>query len=39
MPLTGPAAAYGVVGRGAARVLQYVNDHGGVNGRKIDYKY
>ena len=39
VPLTGPAAAFGVVGPGAAAYFAYVNDHGGVNGRKIIYKY
>jgi branched-chain amino acid transport system substrate-binding protein len=39
VPLTGPAAAFGVVGPGAAAYFAYVNDHGGVNGRTITYKY
>ncbi|MDX6542933.1 MAG: branched-chain amino acid transport system substrate-binding protein, partial [Gaiellaceae bacterium] len=39
VPLTGPAAAFGSVGRGADAYFRYVNAHGGVNGRKIDYKY
>ena len=39
VPLTGPAAAFGVVGPGAAAYFAYVNDHGGVNGRKIVYKF
>jgi ABC-type branched-subunit amino acid transport system substrate-binding protein len=39
VPLSGPAAAFGVVGPGAAAYFAYVNDHGGVNGRKIDYEY
>ena len=39
VPLTGPAAAFGVVGPGAAAYFAYVNAHGGVNGRTITYKY
>lgn len=38
-PFSGPASAYGAVGKGAAAYFQYVNDHGGVNGRKITFKY
>jgi branched-chain amino acid transport system substrate-binding protein len=39
VPLTGPAAAYGSVGRGADAYFKYVNSKGGVFGRKIIYKY
>ena len=39
IPITGPAAAYGSVGRGADAYFKYVNAKGGVFGRKIDYKY
>ena len=39
IPITGPAAAYGSVGRGADAYFNYVNSKGGVFGRKIDYKY
>ena len=39
IPITGPAAAYGSVGRGADAYFKYVNSKGGVFGRKIDYKY
>jgi branched-chain amino acid transport system substrate-binding protein len=39
VPLSGPAAAFGVVGPGAAAYFAYVNDHGGVNGRTIQYEY
>jgi branched-chain amino acid transport system substrate-binding protein len=38
-PLTGPAAAYASVARGANAYFQYVNTHGGVLGRKITYTY
>jgi branched-chain amino acid transport system substrate-binding protein len=39
VPISGPAAAYGSVGRGADAYFKYVNSKGGVFGRKIDYKY
>ena len=39
VPITGPAALFGSVGRGADAYFEYVNAHGGVNGRKIKYLY
>jgi branched-chain amino acid transport system substrate-binding protein len=39
VPITGPAALFGSVGRGADAYFKYVNAHGGVNGRKIKYVY
>jgi branched-chain amino acid transport system substrate-binding protein len=39
VPITGPAALFGSVGRGADAYFKYVNAHGGVNGRKIRYLY
>jgi branched-chain amino acid transport system substrate-binding protein len=39
VPLTGPAAAYASVGKGADAYFQYVNSKGGIFGRKIVYKY
>jgi branched-chain amino acid transport system substrate-binding protein len=39
VPLTGEAAAFGTVGPGAKAYFDYVNARGGVNGRKIDYRY
>jgi branched-chain amino acid transport system substrate-binding protein len=39
VPLNGPAAAYGSVGRGADAYFKYVNSKGGVFGRKIVFKY
>ena len=39
VPLSGQASAFGVVGPSAAAYFAYVNDHGGVNGRKIKYVY
>jgi branched-chain amino acid transport system substrate-binding protein len=38
-PLTGEAAAAAGVLRGAEAYFKYVNGRGGVNGRKIDFKY
>ena len=37
-PFSGPASAYGAYGKGVEAYFAYVNDHGGVNGRKITYK-
>jgi branched-chain amino acid transport system substrate-binding protein len=37
-PLTGPAALYGVIPKAENAYFQYVNAHGGVNGRKIQFK-
>ncbi len=39
VPLTGEAAAFGSVGPGAKAYFDYVNAKGGVNGRKILYRY
>jgi branched-chain amino acid transport system substrate-binding protein len=39
IPISGPAAAYGSVGRGADAYFRYVNTRGGVFGRRIVYKY
>jgi branched-chain amino acid transport system substrate-binding protein len=39
VPITGPAALFGSVGRGADAYFKYMNAHGGVNGRKIKYVY
>ena len=39
VPISGPAAAFGSVGRGADAYFRYVNARGGVHGRKIVYKY
>jgi branched-chain amino acid transport system substrate-binding protein len=38
-PLTGPAQLYGVIPKAENAYFQYVNDHGGVNGRKIKFVY
>ncbi len=37
MPYSGPASAYGVVGKAEAAYFKKVNDEGGVNGRKINF--
>jgi len=36
-PLSGAASAYAAVGKGMAAYFKYVNDNGGVNGRKINF--
>jgi len=38
-PLTGPAALYGAIPKAEAAYFDYVNAHGGVNGRKIKFIY
>lgn len=38
-PLSGPAAAYGTIPKAADAYFHYVNDNGGINGRKINFKY
>jgi ABC-type branched-subunit amino acid transport system substrate-binding protein len=37
MPYSGPASAYGVIGKTEAAYFKMVNDAGGINGRKIDF--
>src|SRR3954464_14621656 len=36
MPYSGPASAYGTIGKAEAAFFQMINDQGGVNGRKIN---
>jgi branched-chain amino acid transport system substrate-binding protein len=36
MPYSGPASAYGVIGRTEAAYFKMINDMGGINGRKIN---
>jgi branched-chain amino acid transport system substrate-binding protein len=36
MPYSGPASAYGTIGKAEAAYFAMINDHGGVNGRKIN---
>ena len=36
MPYSGPASAYGVIGRTEAAYFKMINDEGGINGRKIN---
>src|SRR5579884_3586482 len=36
MPYSGPASAYGTIGRSEAAYFKMINDKGGVNGRKIN---
>jgi branched-chain amino acid transport system substrate-binding protein len=37
-PQTGPAAPWGAVARGTGVYFQMINDEGGINGRKIEYR-
>src|SRR4051812_10801246 len=37
MPYSGPASAYGVIGKTQAAYFRKINDEGGVNGRKINF--
>ena len=37
-PLSGAASAYATISRGSTAYFDYLNAHGGVNGRKITYK-
>jgi ABC-type branched-subunit amino acid transport system substrate-binding protein len=37
MPYSGPASAYGIVGRTEAAYFKKINDAGGINGRKINF--
>ena len=36
-PYSGPASAYGTIGKAAGAYFKMINDQGGVNGRMIDY--
>ena len=36
MPYSGPASAYGTIGKAEQAYFKMINDNGGVNGRKID---
>jgi branched-chain amino acid transport system substrate-binding protein len=38
-PLSGPASAFASVARGAEAYFKYANAKGGVNGRKVEYRY
>src|SRR5262245_57648413 len=37
MPYSGPASAYGVIGKTEEAYFKMINDQGGINGRKINY--
>src|ERR1700724_3324943 len=36
-PFSGPASSIGLVGKGVLAYVQFINDRGGINGRKINY--
>ena len=37
MPYSGPASAYGIIGKTMSAFFRMINDTGGVNGRKINF--
>jgi branched-chain amino acid transport system substrate-binding protein len=37
MPYSGPASAYGTIGKAEAGYFKKINDEGGINGRKINF--
>src|SRR3982075_3967391 len=37
MPYSGPASAYGVIGKTEAAYFKMINDAGGIHGRKINF--
>ncbi len=37
MPYSGPASAYGTIGKAEAAYFKMINDKGGINGRKINF--
>ncbi len=37
MPYSGPASAYGTIGKASAAYFKMINDQGGINGRKITF--
>jgi branched-chain amino acid transport system substrate-binding protein len=37
MPYSGPASAYSVIGQFEAAYFKYINEHGGINGRKVNF--
>ena len=37
MPYSGPASAYGMIGKTESAFFQMINDQGGINGRRIDF--
>src|SRR3984957_884573 len=39
MPYSGPASAYGIIGKTEAAYFKKINDEGGINGRKINFLF
>jgi branched-chain amino acid transport system substrate-binding protein len=37
MPYSGPASAYGIIGKTEAAYFRKVNEEGGINGRKVNF--
>src|SRR5690242_17906585 len=36
-PYSGPASSYGTIGKSVAAYFAMINEHGGINGRKINF--
>jgi ABC-type branched-subunit amino acid transport system substrate-binding protein len=37
MPYSGPASAYGIIGKTMSAFFRMINDNGGINGRKVNF--
>jgi len=37
MPYSGPASAYGIIGKTMSAYFKMINDTGGINGRKVNF--
>ena len=37
MPYSGPASAYGIIGKTMSAYFRMINDNGGINGRKVNF--
>jgi branched-chain amino acid transport system substrate-binding protein len=37
MPYSGPASAYGIIGKTMSAYFKMINDNGGINGRKVNF--
>src|ERR1700681_2961261 len=37
MPYSGPASAYAAIGKTEAAYFKMINEHGGINGRKVNF--
>ena len=37
MPYSGPASAYGIIGKTMSAYFRMINDNGGINGRRVNF--